>query len=56
LYLVNPRSFLISIGGQRFDHGEGLSPEAVNALPQSVAAVDGILRRLNVPGGLCKGQ
>jgi hydrogenase maturation protease len=54
LYEAKPRGFLISIGGQRFDHGEGLSPVAINALPQSVAAVDGILRRLKVSHGLCE--
>ena len=47
LYEAKPCGLLISIGGQRFDHGEGLSLVAINALPQSVAAVDNILRPLN---------
>jgi len=52
LYLANPRAFLVSIGGQCFDHGEGLSPLVTNALAQSVAAVDSVLRRLQVVGGI----
>ena len=46
LYQAKPRGFLISISGECFDHGDGLSPAALNALPQSVAAVSDLLRRL----------
>jgi hydrogenase maturation protease len=46
LYGAKPRGFLISISGQRFDHGDELTPAAINALPQSVSAVSDLLRRL----------
>jgi hydrogenase maturation protease len=46
LYQAKPRGFLISISGKCFDHGDGLSPAAINALPQSVAVVSNLVRRL----------
>lgn len=39
LYGVEPRGFLLSISGEHFDHGSGLSPAAINAIPESLAAV-----------------
>ncbi len=56
LYQAKPRAFLISISGERFDHGDGLSPAAVNALPQSVAAVSELLRRLKASSEVCESQ
>ncbi len=56
LYEVRPRGFLISISGQCFDHGEGLSPAAIRALPQTVAAVSDLLRRLKTSSDLCESQ
>ena len=54
LYQAKPRGFLISISGECFDHGEGLSPAAINALPQSVAVVSDLVRRLKSSGDLCE--
>jgi hydrogenase maturation protease len=56
LYDVRPRGFLISISGQCFDHGEGLTPAVINALPQSVAVVSDLVRRLKSCGDLCESQ
>ncbi len=56
LYEAKPRGFLISISGQCFDHGDGLSPAAMNALPQSVAVVSDLVRRLKGSGDLCESQ
>jgi Ni,Fe-hydrogenase maturation factor len=56
LYDAKPHGFLISISGERFDHGEGLSRAAINALPQSVAVVSDLLRRLKGSSDLCESQ
>jgi len=56
LYGSKPPGFLISISGECFDHGEGLSPAAINALPRSVAAVSDLLRRLKTSSDLCESQ
>ncbi len=56
LYQAKPRGFLISISGECFDHGEGLSPAAINALPQSVLVVSDLLRRLKTSSDLCESQ
>lgn len=45
LYGAEPRAFLISVGGKCFDHGERISPEVANALPQVIAAVNGAVKR-----------
>ncbi len=54
LYGADPRGFLISISGECFDHGTGLSPAAISAIPQSLAAVmslAGDFSRLSEPAG-----
>jgi hydrogenase maturation protease len=56
LYEAKPRGFLISISGQCFDHGDGLSPATMNALPQSVAVVSDLVRRLKSSADLCEPQ
>lgn len=56
LYGVVPRGFLISIGGQCFDHGEKLSPAAINALPDTVAAVNELVRRVGASSGQGRAQ
>jgi len=48
LYGAEPRGFLISISGECFDHGKGLSPAAINAIPQTVAEVYEVFRRMGV--------
>ncbi len=55
-YEVRPRGFLISISGECFDHGEGLSPAAINALPQSVAVVSDLVRLLKRSADLWEPQ
>jgi hydrogenase maturation protease len=47
LYAGKPCGFLISIHGERFDHGQELSPAAVKAVPQVVAKVSEVVRRLS---------
>jgi hydrogenase maturation protease len=56
LYQAKPPAFLISISGECFDHGDGLSQAAVNALPQSIAAVSELLRRLKASSDICESQ
>jgi hydrogenase maturation protease len=56
LYGAKPRGFLISISGECFDHGDRLSPAAINALPQSVAAVNEVVWRLKHSGILCQSE
>lgn len=43
LYGAQPRGFLISISGECFDHGMGLSPPAISALPKSVAKANELI-------------
>jgi len=39
LYGVAPEAFLVSVAGKSFEHGESLSPEVEQALPQLVAKI-----------------
>lgn len=48
LYDAEPRGFLVSISGECFEHGNGLSPAAINAIPQSVAEVDEVIRSVGI--------
>ncbi len=48
LYGARPRGFLISISAEYFDHGSELSPAAINAIPQSVALVNDVVRRIGI--------
>jgi hydrogenase maturation protease len=48
LYGAKPRGFLVSISGECFDHGNALSPAAINAIPQSVAEVDEVIRSVGI--------
>ena len=48
LYEVEPRAFLISIGGKCFDHGERLSVAAENALPRVTAMVNELLNQIEI--------
>ncbi len=56
LYQASPRGFLISISGECFDHGDELSPRVVSAVPQSVALVNDLLRRLKSSSNCCESQ
>ena len=46
LYGAEPRAFLISIGGQHFDHGEAISSAVINGVPRTVEAIEELLREL----------
>ena len=48
LYGAEPRGFLISISGECFDHGMGLSPAAISALPKILAKANELIRRTGV--------
>ena len=52
LYSAKPRAFLISIHGECFDHGQELSPTTVHALPQALAEVWRLMKRLSRESGL----
>jgi hydrogenase maturation protease len=39
LYGASPAAFLVSVAGKSFEHGEFLSPEVAQALPQVVAKI-----------------
>lgn len=48
LYETEPQAFLVSIGGECFDHGETLSAAAKNALPRVVAIVNELLNPIEI--------
>jgi hydrogenase maturation protease len=43
LYGVLPTAFLVSVAGKSFEHGEFLSPEVGQALPQLVAKIQELM-------------
>lgn len=47
LYSTRPRGFLVSISGQCFNHGEDLSPAAIQAIPQVLTKVGELLSGLS---------
>lgn len=47
LYERNPSGFLVSLGGECFEHGEELSSPVANALPELVSRVDAIVRQVH---------
>jgi hydrogenase maturation protease len=51
LYSAQPRGFLISVHGECFEHGQSLSPAAINAIPQVVAKVTEAVRQLSDTAG-----
>ena len=48
LYSAKPRAFLVSVNGQNFAHGEKLSSAVIKAIPEIVAKVSGVVRRMTV--------
>lgn len=50
LYSAKPPGFLVTLRGERFEHGEGFSPAAVRAVPRAVELVTGLV------GGLVRGS
>lgn len=48
LYGAKPRAFVISIGGQHFDHGEAISPEVVEAVPRTVETIKELLHEIEI--------
>lgn len=43
LYLVEPRAFLVSVGGERFDDVDGLSATAVQGLNEVIACLQNFI-------------
>lgn len=46
LFGANPRAFSMALTGQRFDHGESLSPVVSAALPVVVSRIEALIREL----------
>lgn len=46
LYGVRPQAYMVSIAGECFDHGEGLSATVASALPQLIDTVEALIARL----------
>lgn len=46
LYSVKPRAFLISVSGERFDHGQQLSARAVKSVPVVVEQVSKLIDKV----------
>jgi len=44
LYAARPKSFIVTVAGASFDHGESLSPSAEAALPILIERIVGIVR------------
>jgi hydrogenase maturation protease len=44
LYGAQPRAFAVTVTGQKFDHGETLSPAVAAALPDLVARIERLVR------------
>ncbi len=44
LYGAKPRAFSVTVVGQKFDHGESLSPAVATALPHLVARIEALVR------------
>ncbi len=49
LYGAHPRAFSVTITGQCFDHGEGLSPVVAAAIPALVARIEALIQSLQSP-------
>ncbi len=55
LFGASPRTFSVTLRGQRFDHGESLSPAVAAALPEMVSQIHGLIReflKAEIPQGL----
>jgi hydrogenase maturation protease len=50
LYSAKPEGFLITVHGERFTHGEGMSPAVASAIPHLVAKVNQIVTKLSTRG------
>jgi hydrogenase maturation protease len=46
LYAGRPPGFLISVHGERFDHGDGISPVVIQAIPRVVESVHRLVKSL----------
>lgn len=46
LYAAHPRSFLVTLTGENFDHGESLSAVVASSLPALVARIDELVHSL----------
>ncbi|HET7891318.1 MAG TPA: hydrogenase maturation protease [Candidatus Sulfotelmatobacter sp.] len=46
LFGTSPRAFSVALTGERFDHGESLSPAVVAALPALVSRIEALIREI----------
>lgn len=53
LYSARPQAFLISMNGQRFEHGEELSAAALRTIPAVLGEVSAIARRVAEAAQCC---
>jgi hydrogenase maturation protease len=44
LYGASPRGYSVTITGQKFDHGESLSPVVASALPEVLVQIEQLIR------------
>lgn len=44
LYGTKPQAFAVTVAGEKFDHGEALSPVVASALPHLVARIEALVR------------
>lgn len=47
LYSATPRAFLISVQAECFDYGETMSPSVIHAVPEAVASVWNLIKKLH---------
>jgi hydrogenase maturation protease len=45
LYTAKPRGFLLTVSGERFEHGDTLSSAAIGAIPRAVAVLCALIER-----------
>lgn len=50
LYGAKPRAFAVTVAGEKFDHGEELSPAVASALPHLVARIEALVRGWQTAG------
>ena len=45
LYRASPRAFIITVTGEKFDHGDSLSAPVASALPELVARIEHLIKQ-----------
>lgn len=49
LYRAKPKAFAVTVVGEKFDHGEGLSPAVASVLPHLVDQIEALVREPSDP-------